>query len=135
MGKIVRVQAIVNSKLKLVYKISTEIQRRSVKVMKRVRYEPGVITVSICHKENTMTVTGEHIDAVHLTIMVRKKFGYAELLWVDNKHKEKTENYKKPESSLPYHYDHTVGAFVAQPRYNNSDVRDPVPKFSNSSVI
>ncbi|KAL0904703.1 hypothetical protein M5K25_026840 [Dendrobium thyrsiflorum] len=93
--------------------------RRLKKGVRTAVSQPGVISVSLCHKE--ITVVGEGIDSVLLAKMLRKKLGDVEILTVCPILKEKIENYKKPESSLPYDYDHTVGALVAQPRYNNSD--------------
>ncbi|KAH0448345.1 hypothetical protein IEQ34_022145 [Dendrobium chrysotoxum] len=102
----------------------------------------GVVSAS--HDGDKITVVGEGIDSVALTMLLRKKMGYVELVTVTaiDEKKEETkvakveENVKSP--TLPliplYYYGQPAGA-MTQPSYYYADVREPSYDQNNCSIM
>ncbi|PIA28676.1 hypothetical protein AQUCO_06800096v1 [Aquilegia coerulea] len=125
-------------KQKVVIKISSMCCEKSrKKALKIAAIEPGVNTIGL-EGDNQIIVTGEDIDAACLTLKIRKKLGWTDIISVTpiipekkleerkpdpKKVEEKKGGEKKPEPVVPpisYH-PHQCGA----PHIYWAEVRDP----------
>ncbi|KAF9616357.1 hypothetical protein IFM89_029611 [Coptis chinensis] len=95
------------------------------KAMKIAVCAAGVVSVEL--QGDQIVVTGEGIDSPELTCLLRKKFGYADLVSVaEIKKEEKIPEKKEPTSAPPFiwtpHYQYgTPPFYVSEIRENNQD--------------
>ncbi|KAG8064878.1 hypothetical protein GUJ93_ZPchr0004g38884 [Zizania palustris] len=88
-------------KQKIVIKLTMPCEKSRSKAMALVAGAPGVSSMGVTGDgKDRLEVVGDGVDAVCLTNCLRKKFGYAEILQVEEVKDKKPEE-KKPEEKKP----------------------------------
>ncbi|KAK0588370.1 hypothetical protein LWI29_000111 [Acer saccharum] len=88
-------------KQKVVIKVMINDQKSRPKVMKIVVGSFGVESVAwIGDDKNQIEVIGDGLDPAVLTLMLRKKLGYADLVSVEEKKEEKKDEKEENEAKL-----------------------------------
>ncbi|KAK1567162.1 hypothetical protein Q3G72_008805 [Acer saccharum] len=112
-------------KQKVVIKVTMNGQKSRSKALKIVVGASGV--ESAAWKGDNIEVTGEGLDPTCLTLLLRKKLGYADLVSVEEKKEEKKEDVAKLEvTAMP-----ALSYYASLPYV----VRDPYYEQNNCSII
>ncbi|KAG9448772.1 hypothetical protein H6P81_008737 [Aristolochia fimbriata] len=100
---VVKLTRLIRKKMGYAELVSVSVMEEKKEQKKEEKKTPRVISVSIEGKEkDQMSITGEGVDVVKLTRLIRKKMGYAELVSVsvmEEKKEQKKEEKKTPSSS------------------------------------
>ncbi|CAL9758711.1 unnamed protein product [Musa acuminata subsp. burmannicoides] len=87
---------------KVVMKLSMEDSKKRSKALKAAVGLPGVISAAL--EGDRMVVVGDGVDSVTLTMVLRKKMGYVELVSVGSAEEKKKDEAVVSGNSWPYQY-------------------------------
>ncbi|CAL9063108.1 unnamed protein product [Musa banksii] len=89
-------------KQKVVMKLSMEDSKKRSKALKAAVGLPGVISAAL--EGDRMVVVGDGVDSVTLTLVLRRKMGYVELVSVGSAEEKKKDEAAASGNSWPYQY-------------------------------